>query len=634
MAIRTTPRLDRVAEETMSRATQQLLSLQAPAGWWKGELETNVTMEAEDLLLRAFLGVLGTDVLRPTANWIRSQQREDGTWANFWKGPGDLSTTVEAYAALRLAGDPADAAHLRRARAWILDHGGLERARVFTRMWMALFGIWSWDDLPVLPPEVVFFPRWFPLNPYDFGSWARQTIVPLTIVSALKPVRRLPFDLAELRSGAPPLPRHGLRTLEGRFERVDDLLRAYDRRPHRALRRAALRRATQWILRRQEADGSWGGIQPPWVYSMMALNIMGYATDDPVMRAAFEGLDGFTIVEPDRDLRRLEACQSPVWDTCLAVTALADAGLPRDHPALVRAAEWMMDEEIRVTGDWAVRRPNLEPGGWAFEFANDTYPDIDDVAEVILALRRVDHPDRDRLEAASQRGVRWTLGMQSSDGGWGAFDADSTRDLCRRIPFCDFGEVIDPPSADVTAHVVEMLSAAGLSRLAGARRGLGWLARSQEPDGSWFGRWGGNYVYGTGAVVPAAVAAGVSPDDERIRRAARWLREHQNPDGGWGEDMRSYREPAWAGRGTSTASQTAWALLALIAAGERGAPATARGVEWLARTQLETGTWNEPEYTGTGFPGYFFINYHLYRLVFPLQALGRFVHGWKPGERS
>ena len=224
--------------------------------------------------------------------------------------------------------------------------------------------------------------------------------------------------------------------------------------------------------------------------------------------------------------------------------------------------------------------------------------------------------------------------MQSSDGGWGAFDADSTRDLCRRIPFCDFGEVIDPPSADVTAHVVEMLSAAGLSRLAGARRGLGWLARSQEPDGSWFGRWGGNYVYGTGAVVPAAVAAGVSPDDERIRRAARWLREHQNADGGWGEDMRSYREPAWAGRGTSTASQTAWALLALIAAGERGAPATARGVEWLARTQLETGTWNEPEYTGTGFPGYFFINYHLYRLVFPLQALGRFVHGWKPGERS
>jgi len=281
-----------------------------------------------------------------------------------------------------------------------------------------------------------------------------------------------------------------------------------------------------------------------------------------------------------------------------------------------------------------VRRPNLEPGGWAFEFANDTYPDIDDVAEVILALRRVDHPDRDRLEAASQRGVRWTLGMQSSDGGWGAFDADSTRDLCRRIPFCDFGEVIDPPSADVTAHVVEMLSAAGLSRLAGARRGLGWLARSQEPDGSWFGRWGGNYVYGTGAVVPAAVAAGVSPDDERIRRAARWLREHQNPDGGWGEDMRSYREPAWAGRGTSTASQTAWALLALIAAGERDAPATARGVEWLARTQLDSGTWDEPEYTGTGFPGYFFINYHLYRLVFPLQALGRFVHGWKPGERS
>ncbi len=465
----------------MSRATRHLLSLQSPEGWWKGELETNVTMDAEDLLLRAFLGMLDPEVLRPSANWIRSQQRDDGTWANFWQGPGDLSTGVEAYAALRLAGDPADAEHMRRAREWILDQGGLERTRVFTRMWMALFGIWPWDELPALPPEMVFFPHWFPLNPYDFGCWARQTIVPLTVVSAWKPVRRLPFDLAELRSGAPAVPRHDLRSWEGRFERFDAALRAYERHPHRGLRRAALRRATEWILRRQEADGSWGGIQPPWVYSMIALDLMGFGADHPVLRAALAGLDRFTIVEPDRDLRRLEACQSPVWDTCLAVTGLADAGLPRDHPALLRAADWMLGEEIRVPGDWGVRRPHLEPGGWAFEFANDTYPDIDDTAEVILALRRVDHPDRDRLDAAVQRGVRWTLGMQSSDGGWGAFDADNTRDLCRRIPFCDFGEVIDPPSADVTAHVVEMLAGEGLAGVAGARRGLGWLGRNQEP---------------------------------------------------------------------------------------------------------------------------------------------------------
>jgi squalene-hopene/tetraprenyl-beta-curcumene cyclase len=633
VAITTTPRIDSVAHETVARATQHLLSLQAPEGWWKGELETNVTMDAEDVLLRAFLGVLGPDVLRPAANWIRSTQREDGTWANYWNGPGDLSTTVEAYAALRLAGDPADASHMRRAREWILDQGGLERTRMFTRMWLALFGIWPWTDLPALPPEMVFAPRWFPLNPYDFGCWARQTIVPLTIVSALKPVRRLPFDLAEIRSGARPLPRRGMRTWEGRFERVDDVIRAYDRRPNRRLRRAALRAATDWILQRQEADGSWGGIQPPWVYSMIALNLMGFGNDHPVMRAAFDGLDRFTILDFDRDIRRMEACQSPVWDTCLAITALADAGVPPDHTSLVRGADWMLGEEIRKTGDWAVRRPHLEPGGWAFEFANDTYPDIDDTAEVIMALRRVDHPDSERLEAAVQRGLRWTLGMQSSDGGWGAFDADNTRDLCRRIPFCDFGEVIDPPSADVTAHVVEMLAGERLSGAAATRRGLGWLARNQETDGSWFGRWGANHLYGTGAVVPAAVAGGIPAEDDRIRRAVRWLVDHQNEDGGWGEDMRSYREPQWIGRGASTASQTAWALLALIAGGERESPATTRGVEWLARTQLDSGTWDEPEYTGTGFPGYFFINYHLYRLIFPLQALGRFVHGWKPGER-
>ena len=622
MSITTTARIDSVAHDTVWRATQHLLSLQSAEGWWKGELETNVTMDAEDVLLRAFLGVLEPDVLRPASNWIRQQQRDDGTWANYWRGPGDLSTTVEAYAALRLAGDPADAAHMLRARAWIIDQGGLERTRTFTRMWMALFGIWSWNDLPALPPEMVFAPRWFPLNPYDFGCWARQTIVPLTIVSALKPVRRLPFDLAELRSGAPALPRGSLRTWEGRFERVDDVIRAYDRRPNHRLRRAALRAATAWILQRQEADGSWGGIQPPWVYSMIALNLMGYGTDHPVMRAALDGLDRFAIVEPDRDIRRLEACQSPVWDTCLAITALADAGLPPDHAGLVRAADWILGEEIRATGDWSVRRPHLEPGGWAFEFANDTYPDIDDTAEVILALRRVDHPEPERLEAAVQRGVRWTLGMQSADGGWGAFDADNTRDLCRRIPFCDFGEVIDPPSADVTAHVVEMLAGERLAGAAGTRRGLGWLARNQEPDGSWFGRWGANHLYGTGAVVPAAVAAGIPPDDDRVRRAVRWLIEHQNADGGWGEDMRSYRDPQLIGHGSSTASQTAWALLALIAGGEREGPATARGVEWLARTQLDSGTWEEPEYTGTGFPGYFFINYHLYRLIFPLQALG------------
>jgi squalene-hopene/tetraprenyl-beta-curcumene cyclase len=321
-------------------------------------------------------------------------------------------------------------------------------------------------------------------------------------------------------------------------------------------------------------------------------------------------------------MRRLEACQSPVWDTALALIALSEAGVPGDHEAVLRAAHWLVGEEIRRRGDWAVRRPNLEPGGWAFEFANDTYPDIDDTAEVVLALRTVRGGDDARLWSAIERGRRWVEGMQSSDGGWGAFDADNCRTLVRELPFCDFGEVIDPPSADVTAHVVEMLAALGRASAPRTRRGVQWLLDVQEEDGSWFGRWGVNYIYGTGAAVPALVAAGMSPGEEPIRRAVRWLEAHQNEDGGWGEDCRSYDDPAWIGRGPSTSSQTAWALLALNAAGERS-EAVRRGVEWLVRTQRPDGGWNEPEYTGTGFPGDFYINYHLYRLVFPVTALGR-----------
>jgi squalene-hopene/tetraprenyl-beta-curcumene cyclase len=628
MAVRVRPRLETAAAKTLARARDHLLDLQEAAGFWKGELQTNVTMDAEDLLLRQFLGVLTPEVLEPAAAWIRSEQRADGTWANFHGGPGDLSTTVEAYAALRLAGDSPEASHMRIAREFVLDRGGLERARVFTRLWLALFGAWPWARLPALPPEVIFLPRWFPLNPYDFACWARQTIVPLTVVGSFRPVREMGFGLSEILSGAPPLPRHPASTWKGRFERLDDILRAYERHPNQWLRRAARQRATEWIVRRQEADGSWGGIQPPWVYSMIALSLMGYPIDHPVMRAAFDGIDRFTIREGG--LRRLEACQSPVWDTALAIIALSDAGVAGDHPALVRAGRWLLEEEITVRGDWAVRRPDLPPGGWAFEFANDNYPDIDDTAEVLLALRRVRLRDEAATRGSIGRGVRWLLGMQSRDGGWGAFDADNTRAICRELPFCDFGEVIDPPSADVTAHTVELLVGEGLANDERVRRGLDWLDRSQEPDGSWFGRWGANHVYGTGAALPAVVAAGVSPSDPRIRRAVSWLEAHQNPDGGWGEDLRSYRDPSWIGRGESTASQTAWALLALLAGGERSGPAVERGVRWLGETQTEAGTWNEPSFTGTGFPGDFYINYHLYRLVFPLQALGRYVHGWQP----
>jgi squalene-hopene/tetraprenyl-beta-curcumene cyclase len=634
------------ASSALARARDHLLSLQHEQGWWQGELETNVTMDAEDLLMREFLGVRTAEQTAASARWIASQQRADGTWANFYGGPGDLSTTVEAYVALRLAGHAPDAPHLTRARDWILARGGIPATRVFTRIWLALFGEWSWDDLPVIPPELIYFPAWFPLNVYDWACWARQTIVPLTIVGSLRPVRPLPVSLAELHVPAPPpageTGEAGSRRTDPwaeAFRRIDQALHLYERhahktRPVRAVRRAALRRCAEWIIARQERDGCWGGIQPPWVYSLLALELLGYRLDHPVMQRGLAGLERFTITEdtPDGPVRRLEACQSPVWDTVLAMIALADAGLPPGHPALEKAARWVIGEEIPGPGDWQVRRPGLQPGGWSFEFDNDGYPDTDDTAEVILALRRTQAGRGGEGQPAAARhpsltrGLRWLIGMQSRDGGWGAFDADNTSRLVGKLPFCDFGAVIDPPSADVTAHVVELLAAEGLSGTRAARRGVVWLLRAQEADGSWFGRWGANHIYGTGAVVPALIAAGVKPGKPAIRRAVGWLEARQNPDGGWGEDLRSYDDPALAGKGESTASQTAWALLALLAAGE-DSPAVRAGVQWLAEHQRPDGSWDEPWFTGTGFPRDFYINYHLYRLVFPVTALGRYLAG-------
>ena len=645
------------ARATLDRAVEHLLGLQHEQGWWQGELETNVTMDAEDLLLREFLGVRTPEQTAAAARWIRSCQRADGTWANFRGGEADLSTTVEAYVALRLAGDSPDANHMLIAADWIRARGGIGATRVFTRIWLALFGVWSWDDLPVMPPEMIYLPAWFPLNVYDWGCWARQTIVPLTIVGSLRPVRPLPFGLNELSgSVAASGPAGGAaRDPWGAvFNGLDRALHVYERRgaglaPARAVRRAAMRRGAEWIIARQEKDGCWGGIQPPWVYSLIALHLLGYGLDHPVIKRGLEGLDRFTIWEdsPEGPVRRLEACQSPVWDTVLALVGLGDAGVPPEHPRLQSATRWLLDEEIFGPGDWQVKRPDLAPGGWAFEFDNDGYPDVDDTAEVVLALRRftgftggadnsmtrqaaeADNSMRRRATEATARAVRWLIGMQSRDGGWGAFDADNTAKLVTKLPFCDFGEVVDPPSADVTAHTVEALAVLGLGASKEVRRGVTWLLRAQESDGSWFGRWGANYVYGTGAVVPALIAAGVRPGKPVIRRAMAWLVSRQNADGGWGEDLRSYDDPVgWSGRGESTASQTAWALLALLAGGgPQEQDAVERGVRWLAQTQRPDGTWDEPQFTGTGFPGDFYINYHLYRLVFPVSALGRYLSG-------
>jgi squalene-hopene/tetraprenyl-beta-curcumene cyclase len=614
----------------IDRAVEHLLSIQAPEGYWWGELESNATMAAEHLMLEHVLGI-GDEARRgKIARYLLGLQQPDGSWPVYYGGPGNVSVTTEAYFALKLGGLDPELPEMARARAFVRAHGGAGATRVFTKLWLALLGQFDWRGLPAMPPEAVLLPPRFPLNIYEFASWARATIVAILVVWAHRPVVPVPERAAIDELFLDPEHRrrirfardHRLWTWRNAFLAIDALLRAHERSPWKPLRRRALAACERWILAHQEADGSWGGIQPPWVYSLIALACLGYANDHPVMARGIRGLLHDFAIETDETFT-VQPCVSPVWDTALAVTGLREAGLPADHPALLRAGRWLLSKEVRAEGDWRVKVRGVAPGGWPFEFHNERYPDVDDTAEVLIALRLVDLGGEAR--PAFDRALRWLGAMQSRNGGWGAFDRDNTKRFVTRIPFCDFGEVIDPPSEDVTAHVVELLALAGVSaRDPMVRRALEYLWSKQEADGAWFGRWGVNYIYGLGAVLPALAAAGVDMRAPRLRRAVRWLIERQNADGGWGESCASYEERALAGRGPSTASQTAWALLALIAAGEAASDAARRGVEYLVRTQRPDGQWEEPEFTGTGFPGDFMLKYHLYRNYWPLWALGRY----------
>lgn len=649
-------------DATIERTQTHLLGLQYPEGYWWGELESNATIEAEYIMLMHFLGVADWDRVQRLARHILKSQRPDGTWGQFYGAPGDLSTSAECYFALKLAGYSADMPEMRRARSFILSKGGIPQTRVFTKIWLALFGQWEWRGVPVPPPELIMLPKWFPLNIYDFASWARATVVPMLILLNRKPVRPVPGSAAvddlyplpraktdfSVRKPARPL---GWASF---FYTADSALRLIEKLPWKPARAQSLRKAEQWVLEHQEADGSWGGIQPPWVYSLMALSSLGYPSDHPVIARGMKGFESFAVEEGDT--MRLQACISPLWDTGLAMVALLDSGLAPDDPALVKAADWLIDKQIQSGGDWQVRAPGVAPGGWSFEFHNRRYPDLDDTTEIVMALERVAMKDNTRKREAVDRAVHWTLGMQSRNGGWGAFDKDNTKRFIARIPFADFGETIDPPSVDVTAHVIEMMGILGhdVSHPA-VSKAMKYVMADQESDGPWFGRWGVNYIYGTAAVLPALAALGLPMGTPQVRRAVDWLEGCQNPDGGWGESCASYVDPAFRGKGPSTASQTAWALIALVAAGEARGEAARRGAEYLARTQTADGSWDEPYFTGAGFPGYgigqrldhypapgepgyqgvelpsgFMINYHLYRSYWPLMALGRYRRAGPP----
>jgi squalene-hopene/tetraprenyl-beta-curcumene cyclase len=608
--------------QAIERSIAYFLQTQHPAGYWVGELESNATITAEYLFFRRILDRVDPERERAVAYQLLSTQ-VDGGWPLYYGGPPDLNTTIEAVVALQLAGMPVVDPALRRAADTIRACGGLEQARVFTRIWLALLGALPWDSVPAMPPELMLLPSMFPLNIYRFASWARGTIVPLLVVLWCPPRYAGPVPkIQHLYAGLPHIqvarpPRFSRRAA---FLALDSVLKRshwlLERNP---LRRRAVESARQWILDHQEADGGWGGIIPAMINSTLALSILD--GDCGLAGAVDKGLaavEGFGIVEDD--LFRLQSCVSPGWDTPWTLLALAEAGLPRDHPALKLAARWLLDQQSSLYSDWSVRAPGVPAGGWPFEFANANYPDTDDTALVLQALPCADFPSN----GACSSGLAWLLGMQNGDGGWAAFDRENHTELVEHIPFCDFGEVLDPSSADVTAHVLELLGRLGYDRdQPCVRRGLDYLWREQESDGAWYGRWGVNYVYGTGAVLMALDALHLDRREPHVERGVTWLHDHQNQDGGWGESCRSYTETAWRGRGPSTASQTAWAVLGLLAATGADDAAMQGGIRWLLEHQNPDGTWDEPYFTGTGFPGDFYIKYHEYRNYFPLLALAR-----------
>jgi squalene-hopene/tetraprenyl-beta-curcumene cyclase len=621
-------------DTAIGRAQAYLLSRQAADGYWVGELEADTTITSEHVLLGHLLDRVDRKKEQKAVRYLRRRQRPDGGFDLFAGGPTNLSATIKAYAAMKLAGVPTDDPAMVRARERVRELGGPARANVFTKIQLALFGEYDWNGVPAMPVEIMLLPRpFFLFNIYEVAYWSRTVIVPLLIIMDRKPVKWLPpaQSLDELW----PVPRErtslrfprlphpfGWRDLfwKNVFIAVDDALKIWERFSPRPLRKRAVEAARLWLEERLAVPGGLGGIYPAMANSVLALRLLGYPDDHPLVLGQLKEMEALAI--EDAEEIHYQPCVSPVWDTALATHALVDSGLEPDHPALRRAGQWLLDKQILVPGDWQMKRPWVQPGGWPFQYDNDFYPDLDDTGMTLMALAKLNGLDPDRVRLAQEYGMGWFLGMQGEDGGWASFDADNNRLYLNNIPFADHGALLDPSTEDLTGRGLELLGTYGYGLdFDPARRALQFLRHAQRHDGPWFGRWGVNYIYGTWSVLWGLAAIGEDMRHDYVRRAVRWLERRQNPDGGWGETCESYDHPELAGRGESTPTQTAWALLGLMAAGARG-PVVERGIEYLLAGQRADGSWEDRLWNGTGFPRVFMLKYHLYAAYFPLWALG------------